>query len=193
MIVAGTDVRVGLGLGEGGGAVGAWVLEGVGDAVWVGSLVAVLAGFGVGVLDGVGDEVTVAVGVRVLVGVRVGVADGDGVAVSVLVGVAVLNTNCGNRGGFVAVGDAVGLGVSVRVAVGVAVRVAVGIGVRVLVDVGVWVGTAGWVGLLVAVAVPGTVVGEGPTVEVGVIVGGSPWRANVPEAFQPVPTKIWTS
>jgi len=51
-------------------------------------------------------------------------------------------------------------------------------------------------GVLVAVLVGGAVcviVAVGSRVSVGVIVGGSPVRSNLPEAFQPVPIKICTS
>ncbi len=64
---------------------------------------------------------------------------------------------------------------------GTAVCVGVGSGVSVLVGVADGMG----VGVLDGTAVAGS--------GVGVVVGGSPTRANVPELLQPVPIKIWTS
>jgi hypothetical protein len=55
-------------------------------------------------------------------------------------------------------------------------KVAVGTGVDALVAVGEGVIVGG--------------IGDGRTVRVGVIVGGSPSSPNAPDAFQPVPTKI---
>lgn len=98
----------------------------------------------------------------------------------------------------VRVGSGVGVGAGVRVMVLVDVGVAVPAGVRV--GSGVEVGgreglgfrVRVMVGVLEAVAVGR---GEGVAVmgEVAVMVGGSPSRMNLPEAFQLVPTKICTS
>ena len=72
---------------------------------------------------------------------------------------------------------------------GAGVRVGDGAGVHVYVTVGLAVGVR--LGVLVGVTVGGIEVGA--IVPVGVIVGGSPCSVNMPDVFQPVPTKIWTS
>ena len=162
-------------------------------------IVAVGTGVRVGVRDGVavaaprccGESAFVAAGEAVKVGVlvrvgvdvgsavRVGVLDGTGVDVGRGVTVGVLVGTC------VAVGSGVRVGEGVHVAVGATVWVGEGTGVEVLVAVEVAVGAA------VEVAVfEGTAVATSP---VGVMVGGSPCSVKVPEVFQPVPIKIWTS
>lgn len=68
--------------------------------------------------------------------------------------------------------------VGAEVAVGL--EVAVETGLEVIVGMGVWVEVF-----------DGTIVGI--SVGVGVMVGGSPVKAKLPDAFQLVPTKTWTS
>jgi hypothetical protein len=132
----------------------------------------VLVGIGLAVFDGRG------VAVDVEVGILVAVLD----AVGELVEPDVLLKACGELGTAVLVGwrVAVGTGAGVRVFVGTAVEVPEGVAVD-----GMGVNAA------VSVKLGGNDVGA--VVGVGVMVGGSPCKVKLPDAFQPVPTKICTS
>jgi hypothetical protein len=167
------------------------VFDGASVAVAVGGLVLVAVAEG----DGSGVRLAVAVlttsrwKILVAVELAVGVLDGltvalGGTGVLVLDGFAVA---VGGTGVLVLDGLAVALGGTV-VFVPVGFSVAVGCGACVEVPEGV---ADGGTTVEVQVAVEGKAVDV--AVRVGVIVGGSPWSANVPEDFQPVPIKIWTS
>jgi hypothetical protein len=149
-----------------GSRVGVIVGDGVNEGVRLGALVAVLDGTVVALGRGV------AVVVEVDVGRGVGVADAANSTAAVLVGT--------------------GVAVSEGVDVGFVVAVYVAVGVREGGTRGLAVGVRLAVGVLEAVdvgAVVGVLLGRG----LGVTVGGLPSSTNRPEAFQSVPTNIWTS